>query len=509
MVRRAGATPVRVVRSFVAGRPQEERGAVAVMVAIMMTVMLGICALVVDLGNARQQRRAAQNSADAAALAAGETVEAGNGTINWPAVVTQVKTYARVNDGIATTAWVGCSDASALSYKPDSANSNSCISADLTSWPAAGSGTVGDTPNRIRIKLPSTSVKAYFGKVLGISSLTTGATAQAKVVMTVQQIQTTKHIVGGPCALCVLGNGLTLDGQNGDVTITGGNVIVNSTAGTAASLNPNGHVTLTTSGGAIGGPGAPGNFSGSGFSPSPSPQGAVTDPLANLPQCGNGAPGTTNYCPTTVQTNGDTKNATLNPGVYSSISGSHTMNPGIYVLTGDITLNGNDLLQGSGVMLYFACSGTTPGPPFYPWRNCNPGETGAGIKSTGNGALRITGITQAQCDADLTHNLCKYVGMMLFADRNNTATQTWRGNGTNENGALNGSNGTIYMKSGTMDLRGNGYTMASQIVTGFFTMKGNPSTVTIAYDQSKNYSESYDETDTTYSASYDNNGLSG
>jgi len=40
-------------------------------------------------------------------------------------------------------------------------------------------------------------------------------------------------------------------------------------------------------------------------------------------------------------------------------------------------------------------------------------------------------------------------------------------------------------------------------------MKGNPSTVTIAYDQSKNYSESFDETDTTYSAAYDNNGLSG
>jgi hypothetical protein len=471
------------------------------MLAIMLVVMLGICALVIDLGNARQQRRAAQNTADAAALAAGETVEAGNGTIIWTAVVDQVKKYALVNDRIATTAWNGCSDSGALSYLPDSGNSDSCISADLSSWPAMGSSTVGNTVNRVRVKLPGTSVKTYFGRLLGISSLTTGASATTKVVMTVQQIQTVKHLAGGPCALCVLGTGLTLDGQNGDVTITGGNVVVNSTAGTAASLNPNGHVTLTTSGGSIGGPGAPGNFSGSGFSPAPTVQGAVTDPLANVPQCGNGSPGTINYCPTTTQTNGDTKNAVLNPGVYSSISGSHTLNPGIYVLTGDITLNGNDLLQGSGVMLYFACSN-------YP-AACTSGQSGAGIKATGNGALRITGITQAQCDADTTHKLCQYVGMMLFADRNNTATQTWRGNGTNENGAVNGSSGTIYMKSGTMDLRGNGFTLSSQIVTGFFTMKGNPSTVTIAYDLSKNYAEAHDETDTSYSVAYDNNGLSG
>ncbi|MFN8025855.1 MAG: pilus assembly protein TadG-related protein [Acidimicrobiia bacterium] len=494
-------SPLRKFRAFLAGRAEEERGAVAVMVAIMLTVMLGICALVVDLGNARQQRRAAQNSADAAALAAGETVEAGNGTIDWNAVVAQVKKYALVNDGIPTSAWNGCTDSGALTYRPDSTSSNACISADRSTWPAVGAGTVGDTPNRIRIKLPSTSVKTYFGKALGISSLTTGATAQAKVVMTVNQILTVEHIAGGPCALCVLGSGLALNGQNGDVTITGGNVVVNSTAGTAASLNPNGHVTLTTSGGAIGGPNAPGNFSGSGFSPAPTHQDAVADPLANVPQCGNGAPGTTNYCPTNVQNNGNSKNAVLSPGIYSSISGSHQLNPGIYVLTGDLTLNGNDLITGSGVMLYFACSGY-PGP-------CTAGQSGAGIKATGNGALRITGITQAQCDADVSHKLCNYVGMMLFADRNNTATMTWRGNGTNENGALNSSNGTIYLKSGTFDLRGNGYTLASQIVTDKFTMEGNPSTVTIAYDLSKNYSESHDETHTSYSVAYDNNGLSG
>jgi hypothetical protein len=57
-----------------------------------------------------------------------------------------------------------------------------------------------------------------------------------------------------------------------------------------------------------------------------------------------------------------------------------------------------------------------------------------------------------------------------------------------ENGQASANSETIYMKSGTM---------ASQIVTGFFTMKGNPSTVTLAYDQSKNYSEITTSTTTT------------
>ena len=61
-----------------------------------------------------------------------------------------------------------------------------------------------------------------------------------------------------------------------------------------------------------------------------------------------------------------------------------------------------------------------------------------------------------------------------------------------------------------MDLRGNGYQMASQIVTDRFTMEGNPSTVTISYDTSKNYSETHTVAGpTTYNGTPDNNGLSG
>jgi len=248
------------------------------------------------------------------------------------------------------------------------------------------------------------------------------------------------------------------------------------------------------------------NFSGVGFSPSWSQQGAVTDPLAALPQCGSGSPGVVNYCPTTA---GDTANAnknnkTLTPGIYDTMSGSHHLNPGVYIITGGITLNGSDLIEGDGVMLYFACS-NYPSP--CPAQGTVSSVYRSGIKATGNGALRLTGITQSQCTTNA--NLCPYVGIMSFADRNNDATQTWRGNGTNENGQASGLSGTIYAKSGEMDLRGNGYQMASQIIVDRFTMKGNPSTVTISYDLSKNYSETHEVVGpTTYNGTPDNNGLS-
>ena len=60
-----------------------------------------------------------------------------------------------------------------------------------------------------------------------------------------------------------------------------------------------------------------------------------------------------------------------------------------------------------------------------------------------------------------------------------------------------------------MDLRGNGYQMASQIVIDRFTMEGNPSTVTISYDHEQELQRDAPVRSTTYNGTPDNNGLSG
>lgn len=59
------------------GRDDGERGAVLVIVAFCMTCMLGLSAIAVDLGYARQRKAQAQNSADFAALAGAGVLVAG------------------------------------------------------------------------------------------------------------------------------------------------------------------------------------------------------------------------------------------------------------------------------------------------------------------------------------------------------------------------------------------------------------------------------------------------
>ncbi len=497
--RRAAAARARAAHS-------DEAGVILIFVLLILTILLGMLALVVDVGNARQTRRQAQVAADAAALAAVEVIETyGPGFEGspgqWTSVVQQVKGYAQQNFGVAPSDWVGCTDPAKLTFTPDTGNGNDCISSTFSSWPVPMEGDPVLTVNNIRVRIPPRTIQTFFGQVLGADSLTTGASSTASVTRTSNTITNTIETVtqGGPCALCILQDtGLTLDGQNGDITITGGGVVANSVGsgatGDAASLNPNGHVKINTPGNTMGGPGAPGRWSGSGYDPVPVYKDPIDDPLAAIPQCGNGGlgDGTTTTVPSECDPGtARTANSTnLSPGVYSSMKDSRTLAPGVYVLTGDLTLNGNDLLQGDGVMLYMACK-NYPTP-------CAPGEKGAGIKTTGNGAIRLTGPTTGP-----------FKGLVIFADRNNTATQTFRGTGTNESGPQSGSSGTIYLKSGTMDLRGNGYTLASMIVTGKFSMDGNPSAVTIAYDLDKNYyvETHHTSTSTTTAYSYDANGL--
>jgi len=500
----SGRTPARRTRF----RSDDERGVVIIIVAIVMVIALGFLALVIDLGNGRQTRLQAQAAADASAVAGAEEMAAigasWTGTeVQWSQLVGVVKTYALNNFSVGTSAWQGCTDPGHLSYLPDQGNGNTCISADSVRWPDPQPGET-TWVNRIRVRTPTRTIETVFGGALDQGSLSTQAVAMAGVTRKRTIVETVNEwdTPGGPCAICILGDGFSFDGQNGDITVTGGGVVVNADppTGWAAYLNPNGHVRVNAEGG-IGGPGAPAKWFGDGFEPDPTTRSPVDDPLASIPACGSSLPAPDPWaawpgCPTNTASSSA---ATLSPGVYTTISGSKFLNPGVYVIKGDIRLSGNQQITGYGVTLYFACD-------HYP-TPCGAGEGGARIRATGNGAVLLTGPTAAQCTTDA--RTCPYQGITIFADRNNTSQFTFRGNGTNESGSLTGSSGTIYMKSGLLDLRGNGYTLASQIITGRITMEGNPSGITVAYDLSRNAPESthHEETTTTEAYSYDATGL--
>lgn len=490
-------------------RHDDERGVVLIIVAIVMVVALGFLAIVIDLSAGRQTRLQAQATADASAIAAAEemaTVGAAwtGSNLQWAAVVDEVKRYALNNYSVSPAEWQGCSDPGHLAYVPDTANTNTCISADLVAWPNPQAGET-TWVNRIRVRTPTRSLENSFGQVVGADSVSTQAVAMAGVTRKRTIVTTTENweTPGGPCAICILADGFTFDGQNGDISVTGGGVVVNADppTGWAAYLNPNGHVRVTAEGG-IGGPGAPEKWYGDGWDPPPVDRPAVADPLANIPACGSSLPAPAPWtawpgCPTNTASSSA---STLSPGIYNTISGTKFLNPGVYVIKREIRLSGNQQLTGYGVTLYFACDD-------YPDPCRDDGESGARIRATGNGAVLLTGPTEAQCTTD--PRTCPYQGVAIFADRNNTSQFTFRGNGTNESGSQTGSSGTIYMRSGTLDLRGNGYTLVSQIITGRITMEGNPSGITVAYDLSRNAPETttYTNTVTTEAYSYDATGL--
>jgi hypothetical protein len=139
------------------------------------------------------------------------------------------------------------------------------------------------------------------------------------------------------------------------------------------------------------------------------------------------------------------------------------------------TLGGNHGVVANNVTMYFTCKSTSG--PVAP-RACNPGETtGGGLDLSGNGDFTIT--------APTTSTNKSIPGVAIVFDRN--ADQTLRLVG---NGALH-ITGSIYMKSGTLDMRGNGCTAAtginSLIVVDDLAFSGANACLTDNYSLDANY----------------------
>jgi len=150
----------------------DERGATFVLMSIVLVVLLGFSAIVVDLANGRQQKRLAQGSADAAALAAAQdlaTYYTQTPAVRAARVTATVQDYARRNFDTQTSAWSGCSDPTPLAIYADAGDpSDHCISLDVTY-------------TQVRVQLPTRNVATSFGRVLGKASLPVKAAATAQV----------------------------------------------------------------------------------------------------------------------------------------------------------------------------------------------------------------------------------------------------------------------------------------------------------------------------------------
>jgi Flp pilus assembly protein TadG len=424
------ASLLRVAVCRLRHRRTTERGAVAILVAVMSVVLFGIAALVADLGQARVVRGEAQAASDASALAAGNALYLdGTKTPHISEAIAAARSYAADNYAVTDQDWADCEDASALAYQsPDTA----CISFDNATQ-----------PTQVRVVAPVRGVNLVFGSIFGVTNVDISAQAQASIR------------IGGVanCGLCVVG-GADHDFQNGDAYISGGDVAING----SVNIQNNG---LVSTDGIIS---VEGEATGplDGYTPDPlTGQEPVPDPLANyqLPS---------DFSALTVKTN--PCSATGGPGIYGSFNfpnGTCTLSGGLYVITGEWDFGGTSVLNAtSGVTLYFTC-GTTTAP-----RECNaPGEDGGWLDAAGNGNLSITAPSSGP-----------FQGLALAYDRLNTSDIQLSGNGT---GTLIG---TIYAFSANMRYDGNGCSNTNQslIITGDLEFNGSPACLKSNYVQEKN-----------------------
>jgi len=145
---------------------------------------------------------------------------------------------------------------------------------------------------------------------------------------------------------------------------------------------------------------------------------------------------------------------TINPGCYTNIrltgSGSLTLNPGIYYITGDVTSSGSGKFTANGVLLYL-----------------QSGEFGL----NGSGALNISAMTSGP-----------YAGLSIYMDRSNPSDVSLTGSGTSS------FTGTIYAPASDYELTGSGGTLVvdSQIIASTAALTGSGN-INLNYTGSNNY----------------------
>jgi hypothetical protein len=387
------------------GRGGSERGSVAITVALALTVLLGLAALVVDVGLNWAARTSAQSAADSAALAGASKL-----LVDGPAgAIITVEDMLRANLGTPPPA----------GWAFDGVEDNG----EVVCW------TLPDPPpnplpppgfrcpagsNALQVITPPINVQYAFAPVLGKRSNSIKAMAAAGA---------------GPaapnnCALCMLEptapDAMLLSPTNlGEIEVNGGGIVVNSDSGSALNLLGSGDIDAGQIR-VLGGVTPPSRLGQLLVRPELGGPPAV-DPLADLPTPRPPGGNTAQVIDT---------DTTLQQGVYPSIdvrSGATlTLEEGVYVVTDfpvgfTVRTGGHVVSTGDGATIYLACSG-------YP------------APCAGGGArFRLEDGGQFEVDPPATG---EYAGLSIFADQGNTRTIQLLG-GAHLTGAVYGASARL------------------------------------------------------------------
>jgi hypothetical protein len=293
-----------------------QAGQVLPLVAVCLAALMGFGGLGVDVGYWEYRQQAQQSATDAAAIGAAQ----------------QLVRSGCSNKNVATT--VADNDASANGFS--TATSTITVQNPPSSGPYSGNGCA------VYVQIASTQA-SFFAKLFGFAN---------GVAETTQATAAQGNTYYSNCVYLLSRNNWS-SFNNATVSSTGCAIDINYTA----DFN-GGMIASPFIGYAGGNP----NWGGTSFpQASPVPMLPVADPCPEIPGCAAVAaspPPATNC--QTFNENGVP--STLQQGCYQNLNlnAATTMQPGNYVISGNMNLNSGYSLTGSGVTIYVPSGGTAP-----------------------------------------------------------------------------------------------------------------------------------------------------
>jgi Flp pilus assembly protein TadG len=235
----------------------DDGGAVAILVAVLATVLFGFAAIIVDLGYARTVEGDAQNAVDSASIAGAAILSREtNPSAPFSDATRAITTMAEQNFGTTAADWAGC-----VATKP----SGSWVRGDIDTDCILFNHAVN--PTKVQVVLPAKHVDSFFGGLVGYGGMDIGASAQA----TIRQ----DDVPG--CAICVQGP-LDTSGPVAINAVSPGGPVGSFSAGSGSNVRAGGSITVEDPG-AITFEDTPNPAAGPSYSTPPIIR-PVTDPLA-------------------------------------------------------------------------------------------------------------------------------------------------------------------------------------------------------------------------------------
>lgn len=427
---------------------RNDHGAILVLAAILLPILLGCAGLVIDIGVLMVAARQSQNAADAAAMAGAVDLLLGRPTATARTTAqSYVQTLHELNASQVT------------------------VNIPPTTGPYAGT----DGYVEVFVQTPT---RTSFIQVLGVnrdqfvrSAAIAGVRPRPAIpaLLALNPAARPGLAVGGNGSLVVNGN-ITVNSNGGGVD-QNGNPIGNGNTGTAASVSNNGTVQAPDIR-IVGGVNNPANFEPYDPAVTTSPlrtgQLPLEDPLEYLPPPTIATGANPTVYPA-VSVTGNTT-VTLTPGIYPSIqiqSGTVVFEPGIYIIRGGDLVVTEDRVTANGVMFYITGSDydVTSGLP-------DSGDIGAVPPDSGGASFGGVTINASMQFHGLNDPSSPFHGMLFYQRRLNTNSFSLAGNS-----AAGNLSGTFYSKWASLDISGQG-TYGSQIIAADVKLTGN-GTVTI------------------------------